>query len=297
MISLESLARLAAAHPEDLGLTIAPLEVQGRVFDVDTRPAVMGVVNLSRDSTYRESVAPSIASAIRKGKVQAAQGADIVDIGAESTDGTANRVRAEDQIGQLVPVVEALADDGILVSIESYAVSTVRAVLEAGARVLNLTGSADDDAMFELAAEYGAAVVLCHVEGPHARDLDGSSVTADPIPVMLTNFGRRIERARALGVSALAIDPGVGLGFGVTQSPAERAARQTSILLNSFRLRRLGVPICQSVPHAFDLFEEEFRTAEAFFTVLARLGGAGLVRTHEVPRVVAVLRAMHDLSG
>ena len=297
MISLESLARLAAAHPEDLGLTIAPLEVQGRVFDVDTRPAVMGVVNLSRDSTYRESVAPSIASAIRKGKVQAAQGADIVDIGAESTDGTANRVRAEDQIGQLVPVVEALAEDGILVSIESYAVSTVRAVLEAGARVLNLTGSADDDAMFELAAEYGAAVVLCHVEGPHARDLDGSSVTADPIPVMLTNFGQRIERARALGVSALAIDPGVGLGFGVTQSPAERAARQTSILLNSFRLRRLGVPICQSVPHAFDLFEEEFRTAEAFFTVLARLGGAGLVRTHEVPRVVAVLRAMQDLSG
>ncbi len=297
MISLESLARLAAAHPEDLGLTIAPLEVQGRVFDVDTRPAVMGVVNLSRDSTYRESVAPSIASAIRKGKVQAAQGADMVDIGAESTDGTANRVRAEDQIGQLVPVVEALAEDGILVSIESYAVSTVRAVLEAGARVLNLTGSADDDAMFELAAEYGAAVVLCHVEGPHARDLDGSSVTADPIPVMLTNFGRRIERARALGVSALAIDPGVGLGFGVTQSPAERAARQTSILLNSFRLRRLGVPICQSVPHAFDLFEEEFRTAEAFFTVLARLGGAGLVRTHEVPRVVAVLRAMQDLSG
>jgi dihydropteroate synthase len=296
VISLESLARLAAAHPDDLGLTIAPLEVHGRVFDVDARPAVMGVVNLSRDSTYRESVAPSIASAIRKGRVQAAQGADIVDIGAESTDGTAIRVRAEDQIGQLVPVVEALADDGILVSIESYAVSTVRAVLEAGARVLNLTGSADDDAMFELAAEYGAAVVLCHVEGPHARDLDGSSISTDPIPVMLTSFGQRIERARALGVSALAIDPGVGFGFGVTQSPAERAARQTSILLNSFRLRRLGVPICQSVPHAFDLFEEEFRTAEAFFTVLARLGGAGLVRTHEVPRVVAVLRAMHDLS-
>ena len=57
------------------------------------------------------------------------------------------------------------------------------------------------------------------------------------------------------------------------------------------------MPICQSVPHAFDLFEEEFRTAEAFFTVLATLGGAGLVRTHEVARVVAVLRAMHDLPG
>ncbi len=295
MISLESLVRLAEAHREDLGVAIPPLEVAGRVFEVDVRPAVMGVVNLSRDSTYRESVAPSIASAIRKGQVQAAQGADIVDIGAESTNGTADRVRAEDQTRQLVPVVEALADDGILVSIESYDVSTVRAVLDAGARVVNLTGSANDDAVFELAAEYGAAVVLCHVEGSHARDLDGSPLDPDPIPEMLEGFAQRIERARAHGVSALAIDPGVGFGFGVAQTPAERAARQTSTILNSFRLRRLGVPICQSVPHAFDLFEEEFRTAEAFFTVLARLGGAGLIRTHEVPRVTAVLRAMHDL--
>ena len=180
-------------------------------------------------------------------------------------------------------------------STESYEASVVRAVLGAGARVVNLTGSTDDDATFELAAEFGAAVVLCHVEGPHARDLDGASLDADPVPAMLTSFGRRIERARELGVSALAIDPGVGFGFGVTLSPADRAARQTSIILNSFRLRRLGVPICQSVPHAFDLFEDEFRTAESFFTVLALLGGAGLVRTHEVPRVVAVLRAMQEL--
>jgi len=296
VISLEALARLAAAHPDDLGLPIAPLEVHGRVFDVDARPAVMGVVNLSRDSAYRESVATTTESAIRKGRVLTAQGADLVDIGAEATDAATERVGIEEQIRQLVPVVEALADDGILVSIESYAVETVRAVLEAGARVLNLTGSADDDAMFELAAAYGAAVVLCHVEGSNARDLHGSSIAGDPVPAMLEGFGRRIERARAHGVSALVVDPGVGFPFGVEQSPADRAARQSSILLNSFRLRRLGVPICQSVPHAFDLFEEEFRTAEAFFTVLAGLGGAGMVRTHEVPRVVAVLRALRELS-
>ena len=171
----------------------------------------------------------------------------------------------------------------------------VRAVLEAGARVVNLTGSTDDDAMFELAAEYGAAVVLCHIEGRDARDLEGVSFAADPIPAMLNGFGPRIERARAHGISAVAIDPGVGFHFGVAPSPAERAARQTSIILNSFRLRRLGVPICQSVPHGFDLFEGEFRTGEAFFTVLASLGGAGLIRTHEVPRVVSVLRAMREL--
>jgi dihydropteroate synthase len=286
---------MAAAHPEDLGRAVAPLTVDGRVFDTDARPAVMGVVNLSRDSTYRESVAPSASAAVRKGRVMAAQGADIVDVGAESTDATHARVEAETQIRQLVPVVEALAGDGLLVSTESYEVSVVRAVLDAGARVVNLTGSTDDDAVFELAAEYGAAVVLCHVDGPHARDLDSSSVDTDPVPEMLSGFASRIERARALGVPALAIDPGVGFGFGASLSAADRAARQTSTILNSFRLRRLGVPICQSVPHAFDLFEDEFRIAESFFTVLARLGGAGLVRTHEVSRVVAVLRAMAEL--
>jgi dihydropteroate synthase len=295
VISLESLARLAAAHPDDLGLSVAPLVVQDRILDTDARAAVIGVVNLSRDSTYRESVATSVSSAIRKGRVMAAQGADIVDVGAESTNGDASRVDAQGQISRLVPVVEALAGDGILVSTESYDAAVVRAVLNAGARVVNLTGSADDDAMFELAAEFGAAVVLCHIEGPNARDLEGSSVTADPVPTMLAGFGRRVERARAHGVSALVIDPGVGFGFGVAQSPADRAARQTAIILNSFRLRRLGLPICQSVPHAFDLFEEEFRTAEAFFTTLARLGGAGLIRTHEVARVVPVLRALNEL--
>jgi dihydropteroate synthase len=295
VISLESLVRLAAAHPDDLGLEVAPLEVQGRIMDTDARAAVMGVVNLSRDSTYRESVAPSASAAIRMGKVMAAQGADIIDVGAESTNGTAARVSAQDQIAQLVPVVEALAAEGILVSTESYEATVVRAVLDAGARVINLTGSANDDTVFELAAEFEAAVVLCHIEGAHARDLDGRAVAAGPVPTMLAGFQQRIERAHALGVTRLAIDPGVGFGFGIEQSPAERAARQTAILLNTFRLRRLGVPICQSVPHAFDIFEDEFRSAEAFFTVLGRLAGTGIVRTHEVSRVLAVLRAMTEL--
>ena len=295
MISLETLAALAAAHPDDVGLAIPPIEIKGRVLDTDARAAVMGVVNLSHDSTYRSSIAPSIADAIRRGRVLAAQGADIVDVGAESTNGPRARVGSEEQIRRLVPVVEALAADGILVSSESYDVDVLRAVLAAGAALVNLTGSTEDDPVFELAAEHDAAVVLCHVEGSNARDLDGADLATDPLPRMLTTFGRRIERARALGVSSLVVDPGVGFRFGVPQTPEERPAHQTTIVLHAFRLRRLGVPVCQSVPHGFALFQDEFRTGEAFFTVLARLGGAGLIRTHEVPRIVPVLRALGEL--
>lgn len=71
---------------------------------------------------------------------------------------------------------------------------------------------------------------------------------------------------------------------------------QTKVILNSFRLRELGFPICQALPHAFDLFEDQFRTAEGFFAVLASLGGVGVFRTHEVAQVRAVSNAMHILS-
>ena len=297
MISLETLVALAAAYPDDVGLALPPLEVRGRVFDTDERAVVMSVVNLSSDSTYRASIAPTVEDAIRRGRVHAAQGADIVDVGAESTTTRADRVTSADQIARLVPVVEALAADGILVSSEAYDVDVVRAALEAGAGVVNLTGSAGDDPVFELAAEHGAAVVLCHVEGENPRDLDGADLSADPVPRMLDGFGRRIERARELGVPALVVDPGAGFHFGVQQTAEERLAHQTRMLLNAFRLRTLGVPVCQSVPHGFHLFQDEFRTGEAFFTVLARIGGAGVVRTHEVPRVVPVLRALGELPG
>jgi len=296
VISLAALAALAAEHPDDVDRPVAPLLIRGRAFDTDDRAAVMSVVNLSPDSTYRSSIAPTVDDAIRRGRVHAAQGADIVDVGAESTTTKAARITHEEQVRQLVPVVEALAADGILVSTESYHVEVVRATLAAGAAVVNLTGSTDDDPVFELAAEHDAAVVLCHVEGGNPRDLDGADLTQDPIPRMLEGFGRRLDRARQLGVTGLVIDPGAGFHFGVEQTPQERLAHQTRMLLHAFRLRRLGVPVCQSVPHGFALFQDEFRTGEAFFTTLARLGGAGMIRTHEVPRVVPVLAALAELS-
>lgn len=297
MIGLRDLVALAERHADDLDRTVAPLVIGERTFDTDVEPVVMGVVNLSADSSYRESVALSTDTAIRKGRVLAAQGAHLIDLGAESSNVANDRVDAGTQEQSIVPVIEALAADGLVVSIESYAPSTVRAGLVAGARVVNLTGSAEDAAMFDLAAEFGATVVLCHINGSHARNLtsvSASDVVADPFPDMLEQFERRTQDARARGVEHVALDPGVGFGFAVDDLVA-RARHQTAVMVNSFRLRRLGLPICHSVPHAFPLFEDQFRIAEGFFTVLAHLGGTGVYRTHEVPHVVAVLDAMREL--
>ncbi|WP_310964951.1 dihydropteroate synthase [Nocardioides terrisoli] len=296
MISLRALARLAQEHGPDLDLPVAPFRVGDRLVDTDAEPVLMGTVNLSPDSTYRESVALSTESAIRKARVQIAQGAHLVDIGAESSTLRAARVEPSHQAAALVPVIEALAAEGIVVSVEAYDVDVVEAGLKAGARVVNLTGSADDEAVFETVARHGASLVLCQVTGANVREVVDAPVASDPFPSMLDHFGPRIELARRRGVEHLAVDPGLGFYYGNLTEPMVRLRYQTSVILSTFRLRRLGLPVCHALPHAFMLFEDEFRTAESFFAVLAALGGTGVLRTHEVPRVRAVIDALTRLD-
>lgn len=297
MISLQTLAELAARHRDDLDRPVAPFVVGDRSFDTEVSPVIMGTVNLSPDSTYRESVATSTASAIRKARVQAAQGAHLIDIGAESSTARAARVTPEQQVAALVPVIEAVVADGTIVSVEAYHPAVVRAALVAGAQVVNLTGSDDDVEMFELIAEFGASLVMCRVTGANVREIVDAPTQQDPFPLMLEHFDARLEVARKCGVEQVAVDPGLGFFYRNLTEPMVRLQFQTSVLLSTFRLRALGRPICHALPHAFSLFEDEFRSAESFFAVLARLGGTGIFRTHEVARVRPVLDGLSRLGG
>lgn len=298
MISLSSLATLANAHPEDLDQPVTPLRIGPHLVDLDARPAVMGCINLSRTSTYRDSIAVSVESAVQRGRTLDAQGAAIIDIGAESSAPTTPRVSPAEQTAALVPVVEQLSAAGLTVSVETYYPEVARACLKAGAAMLNYSGGVPyDDAIFDLVAASDAALILCHVPGVDVRDVQASGLQADPIPMLLDHFAGRVETARQRGVASIAIDPGIGFSYRPPTSPVERADRQARTLLNTFRLRRLGLPICHSLPHAFDLFEGQYRTAEAFFAVLAHLGGCNIYRTHEVARVVPVLAALDSLSA
>lgn len=296
MISLRALVALAEEYAGDLDHPVRPLRVGDRVIDTDAEPVVMGTLNLSRDSTYRESVATSVASAVRKARIQVAQGAHVVDIGAESSTARAARVAAGDQVDRLVPVVETLAGEGVVVSVESYLPKVVDAALAAGARVVNLTGASEDDAMFDLVAASHATLVLCLSTRANVREAGAADTAGDPVPGMLEHFGARVEAARAAGVEEIVLDPGLGFYYANTVDPVVRVRYQARVIAQTFRLRSLGLPLCHAMPHAFDLFEDEFRTAEGFFAVLARLGGTGVYRTHEVPRVRAVLEAMRTLS-
>lgn len=292
MLTLRDLATLAVDNMAVFDLPVAGFAIGERTFDTDEEPVVMGVVNLSRDSTYRESIAPTQDDALRRARIMVEQGAHVVDIGAESSRADAGRATVEAQIASLVPVIEELSAAGVPTSIESYELEVIRAGLAAGAAVVNLTGTKDESTIYEAVGEFGASLVMCFTPGETVRDGLDVEIHRDPVPALIEHFGPRIEAARQCGVHSMAIDPGLGFYYGSRVGPIRKAQHQAQVLVHSFRLRPLGVPVCQAMPHAFDIFQEEFRTAEGVFTVLARLGGVGVLRVHEVPRVAASLRMM-----
>ena len=292
MLSLEHLAELVEKNRASTSARVAEFSIGDRSFNFNSQPAIMGVVNLSADSWYRESVCLSADSAIARGKILAAQGADIVDVGAESTLAHAARVDDAAQNSKLIPVVQALRAEKLLVSVETYQPAVTRACLEAGANVLNLTGTDHSDELFAMVAAHDAAVIICYVAGKNVRDVGDFDLSADPIPMLREYFSRQIELAQKQGVKKIFIDPGLGFYYKNLQDSAVRVRHQMNIFLNTFRLRELGFPVCHALPHAFEFFQDEVRCAEPFFAVLAALGKTDLFRTHEVPRIKAVLDTM-----
>ena len=292
MLTLEFLAGLLEKNRPAAQARVREFALGGQGFNFNSEPAIMGVVNLSAGSWYRESVCLSADAAIARGKVLAAQGAAIVDLGAESTLSNTELVGAELQNSKLLPVLSGLRAAGVRVSVETYHPEVARACLAAGANVLNLTGTERGETIYRAVAQHDAAVILCYVQGANVRAVGDFDLTADPVPAMYEFFAREIETATRCGVQKIFVDPGLGFYYRNLQDSTVRVRHQMTTFLNTFRLRTLGFPTCHALPHAFEYFGEEVRSAEPFFAVLAALGKTDLFRTHEVPRIKAVLETM-----
>ena len=289
MLSLEQLAGLLGQNRAAASTRVQEFSIGGKKFNFNSQPAIMGVVNLSADSWYRESVCLSAELAIQRGKMLAAQGAQLIDVGADSSLAHAARTGSAAQKSNLIPVIKELRAEKILVSVETYSPAVTRASLEAGANILNLTGITASKEIFKMVAAHDAAVIICFVAGKNVREVGDFDLSADPVPLLRNFFARQIELAQSCGAEKIFIDPGLGFYYKNLQDSAVRVRHQMNVFLNTFRLRELGFPVCHALPHAFEFFGEEVRCAEPFFAVLAALGKTDLFRTHEVPRIKAVL--------
>ncbi len=289
MLTLEHLMEIAERHRSDLQFKVAEFAIGQTEFHFNRNPYLMGVINLSPDSWYRESVCLNTQKAIERGFLLQTQGASIVDIGAESTLMNAEILDVSTQQSRLLPVVQELAKAGVIVSIETYVPEIARRCLEMGAKVLNVTGNLHIEELSRMAVDHDAAMILCHVQGSHVRQVDDYDLSKESTGMLLESFEKLIERAASQGNQKLFIDPGQGFYYRNLQDSEKRVRHQMDVFLNTFRLRRLGYPVCHALPHAFEKFGEEVRCAEPFFAVLAAIGKTSLFRTHEVPRVRAVL--------
>jgi dihydropteroate synthase len=147
--------------------------------------------------------------------------------------------------------------------------------------------------IFAMAAAHLAGVIICYVQGRNVREV-GDFDSANFIPVMREYFLRQSEVAAKAGLERILIDPGLGFYYRNLQDSAVRVRHQMKTFLHTFRLRALGFPVCHALPHAFEYFGDEVRCAEPFFAVLAALGKTDLFRTHEVPRIKAVLETLKN---
>jgi len=215
------LAALTAERPAWAGLSL-------------DRPLVMGIVNVTPDSFSDGGDFSDAASAIAAGRAMLEAGADIIDIGGESTRPGAAPVPQEEEIARVVPVIAALAESGAVVSIDTRHPAVMAAALAKGARIVNdvsaLTG---DPASRAVVARAGAAVVLMHMKGEPAT-MQREPVYADAPIEVAEYLASRIADCAAAGIAAdrIVVDPGIGFG--------KRKAHNLEILERVALLHALG---------------------------------------------------------
>lgn len=267
------------------------------------RCVVMGVLNVTPDSFSDGGRYLSLDDALAHGVAMWEAGADLVDVGGESTRPGAERIDAETEIARVRPVIAGLTSSGVAVSVDTTRARVAEAALDAGARVVNdVSGGQADPAMARFVAGADVPWILMHWRG-HSRDMDSLATYGDVVTDVRDELRARVDAAVSAGVdpSALVLDP--GLGF------AKRGEHNWALLRRLDVLRDLGFPVLvgasrkrflgtllaskEGTPRPPDGREE----ATAAITALVAAAGAWGVRVHDVTRsldAVAVAVAMAE---
>lgn len=293
MLDYGALKEVLDTHCKVVNRSVKTFTIGGRLFDFNHYRYLVGVINLSTDSWYRESVCATTEDAIARAEMLVGDGADLIDIGAESTLPQARRADVQQQLDRLLPVVQALKTRHLLVSVESYYPEVLEACAKAGADVFNLTGMRYGDDVFKLAVRYDAAVILCFVQGETVRDVRDLPLHDDMIATVSSYFRTVLAKAERYGLTKCFIDPGLGFYYNNLQDSRRRIQYQINTFIQCFRLHDLGYPTFNILPHAPEIFlADERRAAEPFFSVLALLGGTHVIRSHEVRTVHRIRQVM-----
>jgi dihydropteroate synthase len=262
-----------------------------RALEFDRTTYVMGILNCTPDSFHAASRLPTPREALRAARRMIEEGADILDIGGESTRPGAEPVPVDEEIRRIVPVIAAIrASSSILISVDTRNRETAERALDAGADIVNdVSAMSHDPGMARLIAERGVPVVLMHMRGT-PKTMQGLAVYEHTVADVLRELGARVQAAIATGVSERRIIVDPGIGFGKTTADNLRLIRGLA------ELRSLGMPILIGISRKRFLGEVTGSPVEARLAgtiaanTLAVLAGADIVRVHDVAEAVAMVR-------
>ncbi|WP_165985991.1 dihydropteroate synthase [Streptomyces sp. YIM 98790] len=271
------------------------------------RCAVMGVVNVTPDSFSDGGLWFAPEAAVKHGLDLVAQGADLVDVGGESTRPGALRVDEAEELRRVVPVVRELSDAGVLVSVDTMRASVAERAVAAGARLVNdVSGGRADPRMVPFVADAGVPFVVMHWRGQSA-DMNRRAVYGDVVGEVVDELRAALDAAVAGGIDAgrIILDPGLGFAKQAPHDLALVAALDRLLaelsrpmLVAASRKRFLGRVLAG--PDGTPPPARERDAATAAVTVLAAQAGAWAVRVHEVrPSVdaVRVVSAVRDAAA
>lgn len=273
--------------------------IRGRDVDLARRGMVMGVINVTPDSFSDGGSFFSTEEAVAHSRTLIAQGADILDIGGESTRPGAESVPCGEETRRVVPVIEALrAESDIMISIDTSKAAVAEAALQAGADIVNdVTGLRGDPAMSQVARDAGAGVIIMHMQGT-PRTMQAAPTYGDVSAEVRDFFRQAAERALASGLDPMSIAFDPGIGFGKTFDHNRELLRNLPLFVD------LGRPVVIGVSRKSFLGTLAGSTAitERFWpgvalTSFCRERGARVVRVHDVQPHREALRMTEAILG
>ena len=248
----------------------------------------MGVVNVTPDSFSDGGRWHAPDQAIAHGRELLAEGADVLDVGGESTRPGATRPLVAEELDRVIPVITALAREGAVVSVDTMRAEVADAALDSGAVLVNdVSGGLADPEILEVVARHGAAYVAMHWRA-HADTMQAHAEYDDVVAEVRKELSLRVEAALAAGINAarLAVDPGIGF--------AKTAQHNWSLLAGLDQIRELGLPVLVGSsrktflgavladPEGAPRPVLEREDATVALTTLAAAAGAWCVRVHNV---------------
>jgi len=277
--------------------TSPQLDCAGRILKLDV-PRVMGIVNVTPDSFSDGGAHFDADAAIAHGLKLAEEGADLLDIGGESTRPGAQEISVEEELRRVIPVIERLARDTALpISIDTSKPEVMRAAVEAGAGMINDVYALRREGALDAAAQLRVPVVLMHMQG-EPRTMQVQPEYDDVVGEVHRFLAERIFAAEMAGVARrnIVVDP--GFGFGKT------TAHNLQLLAQLRRFTELGVPVLAGMSRKKSIGELTGRDdprARVFGSVAAHLiaaqNGAMLLRVHDVAATVDALKVWNAVAA